>query len=150
MANPSKFTLEAINDVRRQLRKKNYRVAMLVASLYLQTRLGTLLTRSLEIRKRNRRKFNRLFADLTLGRLVSLAHKARMITSAERDSLNKFVELRNDIAHELEMWDPLSDDLKRAAEHWCNFALQFMSDTDERVTVVRPRGPRQPPSYLTY
>ena len=150
MANPSKFTLEARSEVEGYLKKKAYRIAVLHVGMYLQTRLGTLIRRSLDIKHESgRKKFNSVFDSQTLGTLLYLAHRAGMITGSEKDKLQKVTELRNDVAHDLELWGDLKETTKGAINYWCAWAMGFMESTDNRTKPVR-KTRKGKPGYLDY
>ena len=133
MTKPSKFTTEAKSDIQGKLKKHLYRSAPLVAGIYLQTRLGTLLIRSLGIDdKKGRNIFRGVFDNFTLGELLRLDYKARMITKSEMTTLNTFIELRNDVAHDLDMWEPLDKKYKDAVDRWCHVVISLLSKSSRR------------------
>lgn len=151
MANPSKFTREADEEISRHLNNESFRIATLIAGMYVNTRLSTLVRRSLEIdNKTGRKSFRRLFDDLNTGTLLNLCHRARMITTSEQEKIRRFLQLRNGIAHDFEMWDKLDAQTIKAIKHWCKFIIDFMVTTDHRFDPVRENPPEQKPSYLQY
>src|SRR5260370_17684529 len=110
MSTSSKLTEEARSEISMYLKKKQLRTATFIAGMYGQTRLSTLVRRNLQIdNKTAKRSFRHLFGNQTLGQLLILSYKARMISKSERGFLQKFVELRNDVAHDFEMWEPLDE-----------------------------------------
>jgi len=61
------------------------------------------------------------------------------------------IALRNDMAHDLELWEPLSKKTKEAVKHWCAVVINFMKATDYRKSTVRPNmGAQSKPVYLNY
>ncbi len=141
MAKPREFTVQARKDIL-GLKDGSTRSAILVSGIYLQTRLTTLVMRGLGIKgKAGMTKFRGMFDDLTLGRLVNLAIEAKMLMPNEPYLLRTFVELRNDVAHDLEMWDKLGTKKRPAMKKWCDFAIRFMEETDWRDEEIRQEKP---------
>lgn len=140
-------------DVEAKLKKRQYRSAVLVCSVNLEIRLTTLLMRSLGITQRDmRERYKELFANKALGTLTKLSYSAGMIVATENRILGKFIELRNDIAHERWMWrNPPDSDMKKAIRYGCGEILNILEKTDKRQKGVRERSTRRKgerPSYL--
>lgn len=151
MAKPSRFAEQAREDIEYELEKRNYRSAVLISAIYLQTRLTTLMLRGLQINDGEARtRFKDVFNRITLGGLITNCDKTRMISGSEETMLSKFSHLRNDIAHDLEMWGPLSSKMKQAIKHWCNEVILFMEETSDRKKPVRKRGKPGKLDYLVY
>jgi hypothetical protein len=151
MTNPSRFTADARSEISRYLKKKQLRTATLIAGMYVQARLATLIRRNLQIDdKAGKKSFRHLFGNQTLGQLLTLSYKARMISNSEKTFLQKFLELRNDVAHDFEMWDPLDKETRDAIDYWCHKIMDFMSATDDRKDPVREESNPQKPQYLSF
>ena len=108
--------------------KDKHTVALLLASIYADIRLRTLLT-DLVSPKKKWKQTSEILDELDLFKLIKLCSKYKLLRDNEEKKLHRLREKRNKVAHESKMWKKLSDKEKREITELCRFAIGFLERT---------------------
>ncbi len=127
---------EATNYAKKQidnfLSRRDYTSALLLACIYVDIRLTTLLTNRLSQAKRNWEEIATIVRKLSFSQKIQLCKAKGLLSGNKQTSkdLHKLREKRNKSAHESQLWrNPSSNDI-REIKRICNFAKTFLEATN--------------------
>jgi len=113
------------------LKDKEYFSALLLASIYVNTRLRTLLTNRLSPTEEKWEETSNIVDSLYgFKKMVSLCDKLGLIPINPKTLKNLWDE-RSAVAHESELWkeDELADEKIKEITGLCNSAIEFLEKT---------------------
>ncbi len=127
---------EDVLEILRGYEKEDLRIAVIIAPIFIEIRLRTLISYALESRTVSRARFQDILKEDQWGfrDLLNLAWKLKIVTTYHKRKLSDLYELRNRTAHDWAYWSQLPDDetLKKL-EAACQNAIRFMHDTQGPV-----------------
>ncbi len=115
------------------LENHEYLSALLLASIYVNIRLRSLLTNRLSPPKNEWKKISQAL-DSVYGfkKMVSLCDKLELIPTGKPRILKSLWDKRSKVAHESTLWkeEELSDDEKKKITNLCKCAITFLQQTN--------------------
>lgn len=127
----TKLATEKINEL---LGRKDYTSALLLASIYVHMRLKTLITLRLNPSQENWRdisnSFNSSLSPLGYNSLINVCNKLDLVTNEDKNKLKRIWVLRNNIAHETELWKALPKKKKMEIDKLCKHVAKFLRSTN--------------------
>jgi len=114
------------------LENHEYLSALLLASIYVNIRLRSLLTNRLSPPKNEWKKTAQVLDSLYgFKKMVSLCDKLGLIPNKPK-ILKNLWDKRSSVAHESTLWkeEELSDEEKKEITHLCKSAIKFLQQTN--------------------
>jgi hypothetical protein len=105
--------------------------ALLLASIYANIRLRTLLTSRLNPPKEKWEYTSNAFDSLLgFNKLLNLCDKLGLLHGQNPKKLRDLWEKRCNVAHESELWKELSDEDKKEITQLCECTIKFLNETN--------------------
>lgn len=121
----AKFAKKKINEF---LDNGGHTSALLLASIYVNLRLRTLLTEYISPTKsRWRAVSNKL--DIGFNRLLSLCNEFDLLNGFNTEPLKRLYKRRCKIAHESELWKKICPEDKEEIKSLCQSAIELLENT---------------------
>jgi len=121
----TKYARERIDTY---LKNDDFISALLLASIYLNIRLKSLLADRLSPPKAQWRKTSRML-DIGFNRLVNLCNQLGLLKHHNPKNLKKLWDKRCKVAHESKLWRGLSQRNKEDIDRLCRSAIEFLEKT---------------------
>jgi hypothetical protein len=121
----------AAKKIKRFLDTEEYISALLLASIYANIRLRTLLTSRLDPPKEKWEYASNAFDSLLgFNKLLNLCDELGLLHGQSPKKLKDLWEKRCKIAHESELWKELSDKDKKEITQLCECTIKFLNETN--------------------
>ena len=136
---------ERVLRVLEDYQKENLRTAVIIAAIFVEIRLRTLISHALDPKNVSRARFRDILKEdqWSFRDLLNLAWKLGIVTTYHKKKLTALYDLRNRMAHDWKYWTQLPDEeTLRNLEAACRSAIMFMHDTQGPVGKGKTRTSR--------
>lgn len=121
----------ATNKINQMLNdKKDYTSALLIASIYVDMRIRTIIALQLDS---SGQKFEQIshILDSQVGfrNLIGIIENMGKIKKQEADKLRELYTERCKVAHETTLWKDVSEEKQEEIKKLCNVAIDFLNKT---------------------
>lgn len=127
---------ERVLKVLKDYQEENLRTAVIIAAIFIEIRLRTLISHALDPKNVSRARFRDILKEdqWNFRDLLNLAWKLGIVTTYHKKKLTALYDLRNRMAHDWKYWTQLPDDeTRRKLGAACLNAIIFMKDTQGPV-----------------
>lgn len=121
----ARFAKEKINDF---LDNGGYTSALMLASIYVNLRLRSLLTEYISPTENKWRTVSNKL-DIGFNRLLSLCKELNLLYGFNVEPLKRLYNRRCKIAHESELWKKILPKDKEEIKSLCESAIEFLENT---------------------
>jgi hypothetical protein len=131
-ANRAEFNKLVVNVLGGYVESSDLRAAVIIASLFVEIRLRTLISYGLSPKKVSRARLQKILKEdrWQFKELLNFARKLETITETQAGQLAELSRWRNQLAHNLEPWtQTLELRYARTFARLVRNAVHFMTDT---------------------